>query len=164
GGPDSVRGFYPGSLGPKDQYGNPYGGNINVLGRAELILPLPAKVEASARLKLFFDIGNIFSTSRCVHSKAGNQVCGPTFYAPPSGFSQYGYSTYSEFGALGPATKYNFSLHNLKESVGVAVEWLAPMGLFRFSFAVPLNAQREIDGVTWGDDTERFQFDIGQAF
>ncbi|MGI0141003.1 MAG: outer membrane protein assembly factor BamA, partial [Thermoplasmata archaeon] len=42
GGPDSVRGFYPGSLGPKDQYGNPYGGNINVLGRAELILPLPA--------------------------------------------------------------------------------------------------------------------------
>jgi len=29
---------------------------------------------------------------------------------------------------------------------------------------VPLNAQREQDGVTWGDETERFQFSVGQAF
>ena len=46
----------------------------------------------------------------------------------------------------------------------MAVQWLAPLGLFRFSLAVPLNAQREVDGVTWGDETERFQFSVGQAF
>ncbi len=160
GGPDSVRGFYPGSLGPKDQYGNPYGGNINALARAELILPMPDKFAASARLKLFFDAGNVFSTSRCVIDSANQRVCGPQFYAPP-----YGYSTGTTvLGSLGPAVNYNPSFSNLKESVGLAVEWLAPMGLFRFSFALPLNAKSEIDGVTWGDNVERFQFDIGQAF
>jgi len=154
GGPDSVRGYYPGSLGPKDQYGNPYGGNMNVLGRAELILPMPQKFEASARVKLFFDIGNVFSTTK-----------NPTFYAPP-----YGYSLgYVVPGTVGPPIRYNFSYNNLKQSAGVAVEWLAPLGLFRFSFALPLNSQRLNDGqfpgpLTWGDNTERFQFDIGQAF
>jgi outer membrane protein insertion porin family len=160
GGPDSVRGFYPGSIGPKDQFGNPYGGNINVLARAELNLPMPAKFESSARLKLFFDAGNVFSTSRCVTDEEGSRVCGPQFYAPP-----YGYSTGTTVvGTLGPPINYNPSFSNLKHSVGLAVEWLAPMGLFRFSFAIPLNAQDEEDGRTWGDNVERFQFDIGQAF
>ncbi len=160
GGPDSVRGFYPGSLGPKDQFGDPYGGNINVLGRAELILPMPDKFAASARVRLFLDAGNIFSTSRCVTDSSGSRVCGPQFYAPPFGYS-YGEAV---IGALGPPINYEPSFHNLKESVGVSVEWLAPMGLFRFSFAVPMNAKSEADGLTWGDNVERFQFDVGQAF
>jgi outer membrane protein insertion porin family len=160
GGPDSVRGFYPGSLGPRDQYGNPYGGNIEALGRAELIVPLPAKFEASARLKLFFDIGNVFATSRCITDFEGAHVCGPQFYAPPSYYSTGSVA----YGLVGPPINYDFSYNHLKRSVGIAVEWLAPMGLFRFSFAVPLNAQSEQDGVTWGDNVERFQFDIGQAF
>jgi outer membrane protein insertion porin family len=43
------------------------------------------------------------------------------------------------------------------------VQWLAPLGLFRFSYGIPLNA---IQGTTttFGDQTERFQFSIGQAF
>jgi outer membrane protein insertion porin family len=154
GGPDSVRGFYPGSLGPKDQYGNPYGGNLNVLGRAELNLPMPQKFEASARVKLFFDMGNVYSTS-------GR----PTFYAP----APYLYEGGAVPGTLGPITQYNFSYNSLKKSAGIAVEWLAPLGLFRFSFAFPLNSVRENDNptlgpLTWGDNVERFQFDIGQAF
>jgi outer membrane protein insertion porin family len=171
GGPDSVRGFYPGTLGPKDQFGNPYGGNINALARAELILPTPAKFEASARVKLFLDIGNVFSSSRCVEEQNGSRVCGPQFYSPPEYYSQ----GLTVFGALGPPINYNFSFANMKESVGVAVEWLAPLGLFRFSFAVPLNARSEEDAYqltptgallpgTWGDNVERFQFDVGQAF
>ncbi|HTX25000.1 MAG TPA: outer membrane protein assembly factor BamA [Steroidobacteraceae bacterium] len=149
GGPDSVRGFYPGSLGPRDQYGNPYGGNMNVLGRGEVNLPLPEKFEASARVKLFFDAGNVFSTTK-----------NPQFYAPPIGYS----SGEIIYGTLGPPIDYHFSYSNLKESVGVAVEWLAPLGLFRFSFAIPLNARPEADGLTWGDNVERFQFDVGNAF
>ncbi|HTW37044.1 MAG TPA: outer membrane protein assembly factor BamA [Steroidobacteraceae bacterium] len=158
GGPDSVRGFYPGSLGPRDQYGNPYGGNINVLARAEMILPMPEKFQASARLKLFLDAGNVFATSRCVTESSGGRVCGPTFYAPPVDYGLL------PFGTIGPPINYNFSYDNLKESVGLAVEWLAPLGLFRFSFAVPLNAKPEENAVTWGDNVERFQFDVGQAF
>ena len=159
GGPDSVRGFQESRLGPKDQYGNPYGGNLNVLLRPELIIPMPAKIASSARVSLFVDVGNVFSTGKS-----------PQFYAPPGNATQCGYScgnvTQAELNyapALTPIS-YNFALDKLKESVGVAVQWLAPLGLFRFSFAVPLNAVREQDGVTWGDETERFQFSVGQAF
>jgi outer membrane protein insertion porin family len=58
---------------------------------------------------------------------------------------------------------YHFSYDNLKRSTGVAVQWLAPLGLFRFSYGIPLNA---VVGTTtkFGDETERFQFSIGQAF
>ena len=53
---------------------------------------------------------------------------------------------------------------SLKRSFGVAVQWLAPLGLFRFSFGVPMNAKHG-DGVTrWGDETEGFQFSVGNAF
>jgi outer membrane protein insertion porin family len=166
GGPDSVRGFYPGTLGPKDQYGNPYGGNMNVLGRAEVILPMPPKIAESARVKLFMDVGNVFFTNGCSNSVTNPIASRCTqFYSPPNYFAE----GESVFGDLGPPTRYNFSYNNLKKSVGLAVEWLAPMGLFRFSFAIPLNAQRENDipgtgPITWGDNVERFQFDVGQAF
>jgi len=43
------------------------------------------------------------------------------------------------------------------------VQWLAPLGLFRFSFGIPLNAF-EGNTVRFNDETERFQFSIGQAF
>jgi outer membrane protein insertion porin family len=159
GGPDSVRGYQESRLGPKDQYGNPYGGNLNVLARGELIIPMPAKIASSARVSLFVDVGNVFSVGK-----------GPTFYAPPGTPLLCGYScgnvSQAELNDPSALTKesYGFSFGALKESVGVAVQWLAPLGLFRFSLAVPLNAQREIDGVTWGDQTERFQFSVGQAF
>jgi outer membrane protein insertion porin family len=53
----------------------------------------------------------------------------------------------------------------VKRSVGIAVQWLAPLGLFRFSFGVPLNAQRGDPNLRfYGDETEGFQFSIGQAF
>jgi outer membrane protein insertion porin family len=154
GGPDSVRGYMESFLGPKDQYGNPYGGNLNVLARSELIIPMPPKIASSARVSLFMDVGNVFSTTK-----------NPQFYAPPHGYS-LGQVTQADFSVPGalPPESYAFGFNKMKESVGVAVQWLAPMGLFRFSLAVPLNAQREIDGVTWGDNTERFQFSVGQAF
>jgi outer membrane protein insertion porin family len=43
------------------------------------------------------------------------------------------------------------------------VQWLAPLGLFRFSYGVPLNALPG-NTVRFNDETERFQFSIGQAF
>ena len=159
GGPDSVRGFQESRLGPKDQYGNPYGGNLNVLARSELIIPMPPKIASSARVSLFVDVGNVFSTTKI-----------PQFYAPPGTPTNPLYSigevTQADLNDPSVLTKenYNFAFSRLKESVGIAVQWLAPLGLFRFSLAVPLNAQRELDGVTWGDETERFQFSVGQAF
>jgi outer membrane protein insertion porin family len=51
----------------------------------------------------------------------------------------------------------------LKKSAGIAVQWLAPLGLFRFSYAFPSNAEKG-DAFRYEDEIERFQFSIGQAF
>ena len=138
GGPETVRGYKESRLGPKDDFGRPFGGNLKVTGRAEVIIPLPQKFETSARLSWFYDIGNIFST--------GNR-----------------YTFYGRQGPLGPPADYSFKYDKLKHSTGFAVQWLAPLGVFRFSYAVPLNAYKG-DAFTFPDETEEFQFSVGQAF
>jgi outer membrane protein insertion porin family len=160
GGPDSVRGYQESRLGPKDQYGNPYGGNLNILFRGELIIPMPVKIASSARVSLFVDVGNVFSEGKS-----------PTFYAPPIGYGTGIGLNQNELNdtAILRKESYAFSFGALKESVGVAVQWLAPLGLFRFSLAVPLNSSPLNSDptkgpLTWGDETERFQFSVGQAF
>lgn len=136
GGPDTVRGYRESRLGPKDSFGNPFGGNLKVAARAELIIPTPEKWATSARATWFYDIGNVFST--------GNRY---------------------EFTGIDGVTPvdYKFEYDKLKHSTGLAVQWLAPLGVFRFSYALPLNADRG-DGVNFPDEEERFQFTIGQAF
>ena len=62
GGPDSVRGFRESRLGPKDQFGNPFGGNLRITSQNELIFPMPAKWAQTARVSAFFDIGNVYET------------------------------------------------------------------------------------------------------
>ena len=59
--------------------------------------------------------------------------------------------------------KYDFNVDKLRYSTGVAVQWMAPMGIFRFSYAFPLNATKG-SLTEYGDETENFQFSIGQAF
>ncbi|WP_446831576.1 outer membrane protein assembly factor BamA [Candidatus Foliamicus sp.] len=134
GGPESVRGFKEYRLGPKDRFGNAYGGNLLITGQAELILPLPERFRQNARLAAFIDVGNVFSTSDL----------------------QF-------FDRLGDPLSYDFETSKLKRSVGIGAEWLAPLGLLRFSFAAPLNADPETDRF-WGDEVERFQFSLGGAF
>lgn len=135
GGPDTIRGFRENELGPKDDFGNPYGGDTLVAGQAEFLLPMPEKWRSKARFSLFFDVGNVFS------------VGDVQFYDKTT---------------LNPI-EYDFDAGELKQSVGIAAQWLAPLGLFRFSYAFPLNAE---DGTAtlYGDETERFQFSIGGAF
>jgi outer membrane protein insertion porin family len=134
GGPGSVRGFKESTLGPLDNLRNPYGGNLLFVSQVELLIPTPAKLAGSTRIALFYDMGNVFSTG------------GVNFY-----------------DKLGDPIDYRFDYDRLKKSVGLGVEWLAPLGLLRFSYAVPLNEDEDTDRY-FGDDIERFQFSIGQAF
>jgi len=134
GGPGTVRGYRASTLGPKDSLSNPYGGNMLVVNQLEVIIPTPAKIAGSTRVALFFDSGNVFSTG------------GVKFY-----------------DKLGRPIDYGFSYDSLKRSVGIGVEWLAPLGLLRFSYAVPLNEDAATDRY-YGDQVERFQFSIGNAF
>ena len=141
GGPDSVRGFRESRLGPKDDFGRPYGGNIKAVAQTELLLPMPEKWRNSARFSIFFDIGNVFSNQDIV------------FRAPDDNNPL----------TIPSEVDYSFSYDQLKQSVGVAVQWLAPLGVFRFSYALPLNDEGGTLN-SWGDETEGFQFSIGQAF
>ena len=136
GGPDTVRGFTESRLGPKDGFGNPYGGNLKVIGRAELLFPVPDKWRASTRISAFFDIGNVFSQG------AGIDFVGLDGVTP---------------------VDYEFDYNELKQSAGLAVQWMAPLGIFRFSYGIPLNEFKG-DGVRYADEVERFQFSIGSAF
>ena len=69
----------------------------------------------------------------------------------------------SFYDRLGDPVDYDFEYERLKQSVGIAVEWLAPLGLLRFSYGLPLNADEETDRF-YGDRTEEFQFTVGNAF
>jgi outer membrane protein insertion porin family len=136
GGPDTVRAFTESSLGPVDSNGNPYGGNLLTVLRAELILPLPLKWQTSARASLFYDYGNVFSTDKVTY--LGRDSTTPV--------------------------DYKFKYDRLRRSTGLAVEWLAPsLGVFRFSYGVPLNKFAG-DYLHYADRTENFQFTIGGSF
>jgi outer membrane protein insertion porin family len=62
GGPGTVRGYRPFSLGPQDELGNAVGGNRKATGSLELLFPMPgAAQDPSLRLAYFIDGGNVFS-------------------------------------------------------------------------------------------------------
>jgi outer membrane protein insertion porin family len=134
GGADSVRGFLDGSLGPRDSLGNPYGGDAGVSAQLEAIIPLPGKFASSARVSLFVDAGQSFYLGDTTfRNKRGDRV------------------------------EYDFDFSEIRASTGIAVQWLSPMGLFRFSYAIPLRYQAETRR-QFGDELEGFQFSVGQAF
>ena len=61
GGPRSVRGYEENTLGPKDSFGRPIGGNVELTGGAEIILPVPFfKDVKSIRIAGFLDVGNVY--------------------------------------------------------------------------------------------------------
>jgi len=109
GGSESVRGFKDGTLGPRDSLGNPFGGDAGFSTQLEAIIPLPAKFASSARVSLFVDAGQAY-------------YLGDTVFR----------------NRRGDRTDYKFDLGDVRVSTGIGVQWLSPMGLFRFSWAKPL--------------------------
>jgi outer membrane protein insertion porin family len=134
GGPFTVRGFKENYLGPRDSNGNPNGGNLLVANQIEVIIPTPEKFGNAARLAFFYDFGNVFHSG------------GVDFY-----------------DLLGDELDTSFDFDKLKSSYGFGVQWLSPMGLLQFSYAVPLNADKQTDRYL-ADQTEGFQFTIRNAF
>ncbi len=129
GGPRSVRGYKANTLGPRTADGNldPTGGNVKIIGGAELIFPaFIDSFKDTARLGAFFDIGNVFLSDN----------------------NQYNNIQYNTSG---------IQFDDLRYSAGLSASWLSPIGALTFSFAVPLNDKSY-------DETEEFQFNLGQTF
>lgn len=64
GGINSVRGFSPRKMGPKDELGNYYGGAKELVGNFEVIFPLFAGIGLKG--VTFYDIGNAFDDEQSV--------------------------------------------------------------------------------------------------
>jgi outer membrane protein insertion porin family len=56
GGPNTIRSFKFRQVSPVDEFGTKIGGNGEVLGNAEYIVPLPFNFRVAA----FFDVGNVY--------------------------------------------------------------------------------------------------------
>jgi len=134
GGPRSIRGYEESSLGPKDQFGQSYGGNVLISGNAELIIPIPGLKELkSVRLTAFFDAGNIYSTKSAylIFNDQGRPI------------------------GISPADDIDLSM--LRMSTGLSGVWLSPFGMLSVSIAQPFNEQT-------GDRIQKFQFTFGTNF
>jgi outer membrane protein insertion porin family len=145
GGPQSIRGYEANTLGPSygscipvlpattcvPSYLQPLGGAVKVAGTFELLFPKIFKARGT-RLSAFLDYGNVFAGS-------------------------FDYDDYrdSAVGAVYGADKFKFS--SLRASVGIALQWQAPVGPISISYAQPIN-----DGPY--DQIERLQFTFGQQF
>jgi outer membrane protein insertion porin family len=163
GGPQSVRGYYPSSLGPRtvnttctntagtvvatnvlndscpsgstiSYQDRAFGGTAKLTFNVELLFPLPFIEDSkSIRLGPFFDAGNVFDPS------------------------SYGLTN---------------SIKQLKYSVGLGAKWLSPFGALSFSVAQPLNPDTVCAGsvpsytsnCVLTSTTQRFQFTFGQGF
>lgn len=61
GGPNSIRGYYIGSLGPKDTDGSSIGGTRWAFLSNNLLFPVPGvKDQKSVRMSLFYDMGSLW--------------------------------------------------------------------------------------------------------
>jgi outer membrane protein insertion porin family len=64
GGPGSVRGYAPMSIGPRDINNNALGGTKRIIGNEEILFPMPGmSKEQSVRLSAFVDEGQVYGPS-----------------------------------------------------------------------------------------------------
>jgi len=139
GGPRSVRGYKENSLGPEDEFGRAIGGNLLVVGNAEVILPLPflPQFNNSVRVTGFFDIGNVYTQREIVFDAAGNIL---------------------RAADGSPVTRASsISTRDLRAATGLSAVWMSPFGVLSVSLAKPLRDQP-------GDETQAFQFTFGTSF
>lgn len=135
GGPLTVRGYRENTLGPRDSLGNPYGGNLLVGARVELVTPWPGRWRDRIRVGFFADAGNVFATEDVAFTDAA-----------------------------GSPLDYGFDASALRRSAGLAAEILSPFGALRLSYAVPLGADDDHPSPFLRDRVDRLQLSFGVDF
>ncbi|HEU0029693.1 MAG TPA: outer membrane protein assembly factor BamA [Kofleriaceae bacterium] len=129
GGIFDVRGYTARSLGPQLYVQNasdvgarldplPLGGNLQLIGNAEIEFPLVKKLGLSG--VVFFDIGNAYNLERRYCSHAGA-------------------SSTSTPSTVDPCVSPAGMLGGLRKSIGAGIRWNSPMGPLRFEWGLPLD-------------------------
>lgn len=114
---------------------NQIGGNLKTIASAELVFPLPfVEDQRSMRSVLFMDAGNVFDT-KC-YKLTGTDASGRTEH---------------------PACIEGFDVDEIRVGAGVSLTWVTAIGPLTFTFARDLNSKD-------GDETEGFEFSLGQVF
>jgi outer membrane protein insertion porin family len=62
-GPNELRGFEPGGIGPREDTGDSLGGNLFIAARLEAEFPLGLPEEYGIRGSVFYDVGNLWDLS-----------------------------------------------------------------------------------------------------
>lgn len=148
GGTGTLRGFQSNTIGPKGVYYNSrfhscaenknicnsddaIGGNAIAIASLELIAPTPFISERYTKLmrtSLFLDAGTVWN---------------------------------SEWKNINDTLKYNSlnenKISNIRASVGIALQWMSPLGPLVFSYAKPIKKHDD-------DKSEQFQFNIGKIW
>jgi outer membrane protein insertion porin family len=155
------------------------GGRAYYLGRAEVEIPLGAKVrELGIRPSVFVDVGAVFglknpqtldlkpgdpALTRPILAENGMFQCAPPL-GSPGGIIQIEAggtcpNTYTLVANRLPAFKeiYLGDTPKPRVSVGIGVNWNSPFGPFRIDIAKALLKAE-------GDDTKLFTFNVGTAF
>ena len=89
GGPRSVRGFEINTLAPRDEFDEPYGGNLKLGYSFELSFPIPFIDEANLRGAMFLDSGYVFEEAEDfdVKEMRGSLGIGLSWLSPLGGVS-----------------------------------------------------------------------------
>jgi len=95
GGANSVRGFKYRKVGPKDSFGEPIGGNVEIFKSAEYSFPIISIIRGA----FFFDTGNVFRTTGDIDLGEMNGAigCGVRLNLPVGPVQlDYGYPVYTD--------------------------------------------------------------------
>ena len=138
GGFGSVRGFENSTLGPRstapvDENGEP----LITFRRPD---PFGGNLLVEASAELIFPMPFV----------GDNRQFRPAFFVDAGNVFQTNCPSFAE-------TCFDFSLDDLRYSVGLGVSWLTGLGPMTFSIAVPFQTQDF-------DEEERFQFELGRTF
>ncbi|MBV9703727.1 MAG: outer membrane protein assembly factor BamA [Methylobacteriaceae bacterium] len=152
-GPDLVRGFAPGGIGPRDISAginfkeNPLGGTQYFGGSLELQFPLGLPRELGMKGAVFADAGTLFGYK------------GATNLSPllglPAGTACFPGNTAPNFTQSNCVTVRDSS--KIRSSVGASLIWASPLGPIRFDYAFVLSKDKY-------DDTQAFRFSGGTTF
>ncbi|MBA4151803.1 MAG: outer membrane protein assembly factor BamA, partial [Acinetobacter sp.] len=92
-----------------------------------------------------------------VQIEAGAEIIFPTPFIDSNKVRTLAFFDVGNIFETNGVSKFKPDVNNLRYSVGLGLSWITPIGPLTFAIAAPLNTAED-------DDTQVFQFSLGQGF